>query len=597
MLVLSCVALVMACSGDTQTSAAAAESTEIDLLITDPATAPEEVGALVDFVSYRITCPSSTLTPYDDSVDIIGNFEANVGDEPAVWSLVMDLPVAQCVIALWVFHEDEVVCQGSESIFIVDDPPDSNKVDIVLECYLSVTPPSADVDIDGEFEFINGNYCPRLNWLGAVPPVVEAAVPAVTTIETSSFDPDGTCGQNCDPQTCDFTQNPPICTPAPDPGYSTTLYAPAGYGSFDTPTATGNPIDHDTTFTCDPAVPGPTEICVLATDGDNDCEQIRCITIECPDLCAAVDCDDGNDCTSDSCDPLTGVCSNVVAPDGIACDNCNSTCQLGVCDPGAPFIADIEGTSMNFSGNLQNYSATLVNPYSGASVFLNSVFNVNNATYKGTGSPSWILGTIFSDFLLVNEPLGTQRVCNVFGISADNGFDALVLADEFIVLGTMRLLGGNTADLIWANSGDDQIFGNNGNDIIDGGPGDDIIDGGFGDDTIALWPGSGFDSITGGPGVADTVEVDAMQSQILITPAANPSYEFDIFYLGNPMAEMTEVELLDLSDASIDLTTCTGAPTDVCNLCGNDMLNGGEECDDGNNVDGDGCASDCTAEY
>ncbi len=158
-------------------------------------------------------------------------------------------------------------------------------------------------------------------------------------------------------------------------------------------------------------------------------------------------------------------------------------------------------------------------------------------------------------------------------------------------------LGGNTPDLIWANAGDDQVFGNNGNDIIDGGPGDDIIDGGFGNDTISLWPGSGFDSITGGPGAADVVEVSAIQSQIEITPAANPSYQFDIFYLGVPMAEMTEVEILDLADTSIDLTACLGGAGDVCSLCGNDAINGGEECDDGNNVDGDGCASDCTAEY
>lgn len=30
--------------------------------------------------------------------------------------------------------------------------------------------------------------------------------------------------------------------------------------------------------------------------------------------------------------------------------------------------------------------------------------------------------------------------------------------------------------------------------------------------------------------------------------------------------------------------------------CGNGILDAGEECDDGNNVDGDGCAADCTIE-
>jgi cysteine-rich repeat protein len=93
------------------------------------------------------------------------------------------------------------------------------------------------------------------------------------------------------------------------------------------------------------------------------------------------------------------------------------------------------------------------------------------------------------------------------------------------------------------------------------------------------------------------VEIDAIQSQILISPALNPSYQFDIFYLGTPMAQITEIELLVMNDAVIDLTLCTGGAGDVCNLCGNNALNGGEECDDGNNMSGDGCAADCTAEY
>jgi cysteine-rich repeat protein len=63
------------------------------------------------------------------------------------------------------------------------------------------------------------------------------------------------------------------------------------------------------------------------------------------------------------------------------------------------------------------------------------------------------------------------------------------------------------------------------------------------------------------------------------------------------MVQIREVELLEVNDALIDLTTCTGSAGDVCNLCGNDALNGDEGCDDGNNIDGDGCAADCVAEY
>ena len=150
---------------------------------------------------------------------------------------------------------------------------------------------------------------------------------------------------------------------------------------------------------------------------------------------------------------------------------------------------------------------------------------------------------------------------------------------------------------IWANAGDDTVRGNNGVDLLDGGPGDDTIEGGTGNDTITVWPGSGFDSISGGIGSADRVEIDAVRSQVTISPAADSGYELDIAYLGIPMAQIREVELIVMNDTFIDVATCTGGAGDVCNLCGDDALDGGEGCDDGNNLDGDGCAADCTAEY
>ena len=212
------------------------------------------------------------------------------------------------------------------------------------------------------------------------------------------------------------------------------------------------------------------------------------------------------------------------------------------------------------------------------------------------GANDSLVGTNQGDVLLVQDPVGTQRICGVETVTPMNSFDVMFLADSYIVLQDMVIEGGNAGDLLWANAGNDTVRGNNGVDTIDGGPGDDVIEGGNGNDTITLWPGSGFDSISGGDNT-DRVEIDAIQSQIQITPAANPSYQFDVFYLGTPMAQIVEVELLVLNDTFIDLATCTGGAGDVCKLCGNDALSGGEECDDGNNVDGDGCAADCTSEY
>jgi cysteine-rich repeat protein len=405
------------------------------------------------------------------------------------------------------------------------------------------------------------------------------------------MDLDNTCGQNCDPQTCDFTANPPACTPAPNPGLSSTLTAPAGNGSFGDVTAV------DTTFACDPLLPGPTEICVLVSDGDTDCDQTRCITIQCPDLCEGVVCDDGNECTRDRCDSLTGLCGNDPAPDGIACDNCNSSCQLGVCDAGSPFVADfVFAGTVAIDGVLQQVNTTYVNPYSGASIAANGLFYANQSSFLGTSTFDTLAGSGLQDIVLARLPSGAQAICGVERVFSLNSFDILGLADEFIVLGDMTIDGGNEGDVLWANAGNDLLRGSNGDDWLDGGPGNDNVEGQTGNDTITLWPGSGFDSISGGNG-SDQVVVSAERSQITITAAANLSYEFDIFYLGTPMAEIREVELLDMNGTIINLATCTGGAADVCNLCGNDALDGGEGCDDGNNVNGDGCAADCTAEY
>ena len=51
---------------------------------------------------------------------------------------------------------------------------------------------------------------------------------------------------------------------------------------------------------------------------------------------ATADCDDGNACTIDACDPITGQCTHAAGPDGTACadaDPCTTglTCSSGVC--------------------------------------------------------------------------------------------------------------------------------------------------------------------------------------------------------------------------------------------------------------------------
>ncbi len=52
-------------------------------------------------------------------------------------------------------------------------------------------------------------------------------------------------------------------------------------------------------------------------------------------LCEAVDCDDTNPCTTDTCDEATGTCSNVAVADGTACGT-GKDCQAGACTEIAP---------------------------------------------------------------------------------------------------------------------------------------------------------------------------------------------------------------------------------------------------------------------
>ena len=65
--------------------------------------------------------------------------------------------------------------------------------------------------------------------------------------------------------------NDPDDNPAP---LVTTLSATAG--SF------GDVHASETSYTCDPSIGGTVEICLLASDGDEDCDQLQCLTVTCP---------------------------------------------------------------------------------------------------------------------------------------------------------------------------------------------------------------------------------------------------------------------------------------------------------------------------
>jgi hypothetical protein len=95
----------------------------------------------------------------------------------------------------------------------------------------------------------NKNACPAISELSVTPEVLTAGQRA--SVRVVADDPDD--------------------NPAP---LLTTLSATAG--SF------ADKYARETTYTCDPALGGQVEICVLASDGDERCDQTRCVTVECP---------------------------------------------------------------------------------------------------------------------------------------------------------------------------------------------------------------------------------------------------------------------------------------------------------------------------
>ena len=589
---LVCIGLFAACA-----QSGAAGNTEIRLTFGDDIGPVDGEPAFeADRVDYRITCAGSTpgtlpIPPdstggdygYDDSVEISGAFEIVDGQDPPVWTTIMDLPPGDCTASLTVYRNNAVVCEGTEGFTVLEDG--ATQLDIELLCSLSVDLSDGTADTDGTFQFEIGNECPKIFDFRAIPSVIPIGQ-STAIIQTVAQDLDGTCGNNCDPQMCDDA-NPPNCTPGPDPGMSTQLSS--FVGTFDDPTALV------TTYTCDPAFPGPMQVCVTATDGDLDCDKTECTVVECPDPCSGIVCDDGNECTADYCDPATEQCVFDVAPDDIACAGCNGTCQAGACDLGLPFVGAQNAPIMPFVGAFRFVNGPYLNPYDGSFIVLPTTFVFyNTSTYEGVGVNDTITGTPSGDFLFLTDSffVAPQTVCGVERFLAGSAGDFAHFADKFIHTISMQFIGANAADVLWANSGDDFLDGGNHDDILNGGPGNDVILGGNGSDLITMGYDNGLDSVFGGTS-HDQLQINALVSQITVAPAASPSYEFDIYYLGTWIAQITEVEELLTIDTSIDLTTCFAG---VCPLCGNGWLNGGEECDDGNLDNGDGCASDCSVE-
>ena len=378
-----------------ESQSGAARNAELNVIVPQGTTGPSAPD-LIDIhdVEYTVDCQGNSDTFLDgddsfaDEVTLNGSLELQDGRTNAaaiypdpsfdgqaeIWQGFMDLPPGPCTIELRVRDNDgEVICTAQEPFSIAADT--TTKVNIVLICDTSFQAPVGMLDLDGTFSFNVGNFCPDLfilNCTDSFPDEQQVFPPpnppvAVTQCEVRFRDGDSTCGQGCDPQTCVPNGAAGLtCTPGPDPGVSTTVTCTNalldcnGDGIWE-PSCTWNGdvtgllgqgpagayevisgLPPAGTFFayCLPEVQGgfgaSVDCTAVTTDGDLDCDKTKSVTVRCPSVepCSAPDvCDDGSDCTADSCDESSGVpvCVNTPVPDGTPCDSGAGSCEAGIC--------------------------------------------------------------------------------------------------------------------------------------------------------------------------------------------------------------------------------------------------------------------------
>ena len=215
-------------------------------------TGPSETGTVsvnllvgdtdVTAVNFEVTCSDSTVCPLNGQFNIIDD------REPPVWATIMDLPVGDPEnpivynIALTALDDGgAVLCTGDANFTV--DANEPTKVNVVLTCGGDAEALLGNAEINATFEFVEGNNCPRLHFLNAVPSTVPPEGSEVTVLVSDAD------------------------------GDSLTTSLTATSGSF------ADPAAQSTTYTC--GAGGTQTIRVSVTDGDAACDKTKSFDVEC----------------------------------------------------------------------------------------------------------------------------------------------------------------------------------------------------------------------------------------------------------------------------------------------------------------------------
>lgn len=225
---------------------------------------------------------------------------------------------------------------------------------------------------------------------------------------------------------------------------------------------------------------------------------------------------------------------------------------------------------MTFQGQMGQYDATLVNPYTGVSVSISEEKNIGTHSYDGGDGDDILFMSNTGDVLVA---FGDEDItlASIERIIAGNGGDVISIASTTTSYGDIIIEGGEGGDIMWSNNGNDTLFGGGGGDMLDGGGGhdlmyggddrygdsdDDTIYGGYGNDT--LYGQKGNDILYGDIGASYYMLVKQFADAQIIPTLTESVNIVDLPIPGDPALGVADGNLSVNYDARATITFCEG---------------------------------------